>query len=374
MKETRLCIAYPNKLVYSETFIQNHLKYLEPIEKIYGGWYPIFNSNGECILKFPLNKLIVRGILKRISSKSFHNIYTQYFSKFLYKNNINVVLAEYGITGVSVLDSCRNSNIPLIVHFHGFDAFTYSILKKYKKQYDRLFEIAKIIIVGSNTMVEQLLFLGAKKEKIILNPYGVDNNKFSIAQPEKNPLNFVSIGRFTEKKAPDLVIKSFKIVTDLYPNAKLKMIGDGHLLKKCKKLSKKLNLQKNISFLGIQNEDQIVKHLQNSRGFIQHSIKAKDGDMEGTGVTILEACSMAIPVVSTFHSGIKDSIIHNKTGLLVEEGDYKKMAEYIIRLIKEPNLSKSLGLAGRQRITKEYNLEKRINNLKDIIKKVVDNI
>ena len=125
MKRLNLCIAYPNKSVYSETFIHNHIKHLEPSEKIYGGWFPIYDSKDKCILRFPLDKLIIRGILKRVSSKSFHKIYTQYLSKFLYKNNINVVLAEYGITGCSIFSACKILNIPLIVHFHGFYAFEF---------------------------------------------------------------------------------------------------------------------------------------------------------------------------------------------------------------------------------------------------------
>ncbi|MCH7827423.1 MAG: glycosyltransferase family 4 protein [Bacteroidetes bacterium] len=371
MKRLNLCIAYPNKSVYSETFIHNHIKHLEPSEKIYGGWFPIYDSKDKCILRFPLDKLIIRGILKRVSSKSFHKIYTQYFSKFLYKNNINVVLAEYGITGYSVLSACESLNIPLIVHFHGFDAFEIKTIQDYKNKYKKLFNYSSSIIAVSKPMVEQLLSLGAKKEKIFYNPCGIDMDLFKKVSPQNSSPNFLAVGRFTPKKGQKYTIEAFNTAHKKHPDAKLYFVGDGEDLDECKKLVNKLYLDKSIIFLGRQTQNHIIELISKSRGFLQHSIISSSGDMEGTPLVILEASASGLPVVSTFHSGIPEAVLHTKTGYLVEEQDVNRMAEYIIKLIECPELCKKLGDAGHEHILTNYNINNRIYKLLQLLQSFI---
>jgi|GEM_PF-5976175 len=58
----KLCLAYPNADSYSETFIQNHVRYLEPALTLTGGWRPYRTKEGASIIRIPLAEPVRVGI------------------------------------------------------------------------------------------------------------------------------------------------------------------------------------------------------------------------------------------------------------------------------------------------------------------------
>ena len=362
-----LLIARSNKFSYSETFIDNQINSLKPKIVVYEGWYPSILANGQSFLPFPFNFLIFRGSFRNVFPKIYHKIYSLFFSNYLLKNGIDVVLANYGPMGVSLIEACKKSKVKIYVHFHGFDATEYKILEKYKIGYEKMFMLADGIIVVSTDMKKQLMSLGAKEEKIFLNPYGVDTSIFYNSKSVKKEQIFVAVGRFTAKKAPLNTINAFSIVLQKVKNAKLIMIGDGELFENAIQLVSQLGIQSNVEFLGKKSPFEIAEILKESQVFVQHSICATNGDSEGTPNSILEASSSGLPIVSTMHAGIKDAVIHGETGFLVEEGDWEKMAEYMIELAQNPELAAQMGRRGREFMIKNYDKERQVQKLREIL-------
>lgn len=149
-------------------------------------------------------------------------------------------------------------------------------------------------------------------------------------------------------------------------------MGEGVLLESCKILAKSLGIEQNIDFLGAVSHQEVAKNLSIARAFVQHSLKPSYGDSEGTSISVVEACAMGIPVVSTRHGGIKDVIIENETGFLVDEGDVDGMAEYMIQLAENPELAKKMGEAGREIIKNNFSQDKYIGNIWTIIKDSIE--
>lgn len=370
--QKRICILSHQPPVYSETFIKAQLDKLPAkILFFHGGFFPMYKG-----IKTPIvpNSFYDR-VQRRISKKFFRQQSSwrdrEALEELLIQEQVDVVLAEYGMTGSAILPVCQKIRIPLVVHFHGYDAYNQRYLRQYEKSYRQLFKDASAIIVVSQDMKQQLLKLGASLEKLHYNPYGVDLSLFQQANPEQNPPNLLSVGRFVEKKAPQLTILAFKEVAETYPNAKLLMIGKGLLFKECQKLVSSLGLETQVQFLGACSHEQVAAHMQNARAFVQHSVCAKSGDSEGTPVAVLEASASGLPIISTRHGGIKDVVIEEKTGLLCDERDVRKMAENMIQIVKSPSIARKLGQAGHKRITQHFSLEKSISNLWAIIEKVI---
>jgi glycosyltransferase involved in cell wall biosynthesis len=69
----------------------------------------------------------------------------------------------------------------------------------------------------------------------------------------------------------------------------------------------------------------------------------------------MEASACGLPIISTFHGGIQDAVIHEKTGFLVDEMDVEKMANYMIYFCKNHKQANNLGLKGREHIKENYN-------------------
>lgn len=362
-----LCIIKPNKNAFSETFIQEHINRLAGNKKVlYGGAFPLYDDEGNFLIKSKigiLSYLIQKRILKRKNIK----VRTNALVAYLKQHNINVVMAEYGTVGAMVTEACKLANVPLVIHYHGADAHHRETVAAYIDYYKKAFQYASAIIAVSYDMVEALKQLGAPAAKIIWCPCGVDTASFQQINISANGPNFLSIGRFVEKKSPASVIKAFKLVADRVPDARLTMVGNGPLYEEAKGLINELGLADKISLTGVLKSDQIRDLMQHTLCFVQHSVTAASGDMEGTPVTILEAGSSGLPIVSTLHAGIKEAVVNGVTGYLVQEHDIEKMAEKMIFLAASPDLAVQFGNAGREHIIKNYDIKHSINILNKAI-------
>jgi len=364
----KFSIAYPNRnLTYSETFIRNQLNNLKAPVTLTGGWLPYLDNGNRSIFSFPFTNNLLRASLKKLSIKRYKLLYTRYLTHYLLKYKIELVLAEYGITGSNMVDACKSAGTKLIVHFHGFDAFHTDTINSFKKEYIRMFDYCTSLVVVSDDMKNQLIELGANQDKIHKIPYGIDSNKFSGALPENNPPIFIFVGRFTAKKAPILTLKAFAKVVELIPEAKLIMVGSGELFDETVNLANKLELQKQVEFAGVQNPESVAKYLKSARCFVQHSVRSENGDSEGLPNTILEACASGLPVVSTKHAGIKEAVIHGETGFLCEEGDFVAMSEYMLKLGNNPKLAGEMGKNASIFVKNNYNLDGQIQKLRNLI-------
>jgi colanic acid/amylovoran biosynthesis glycosyltransferase len=342
-----------------ETFIKAQIDLLPvKVKHYWGNPYPYKPRNHNTFFKKTIRKLTN----KKINPPE----YLQYLFK---KDRIQVVLAQYGMMGVEVLPVCKKLNLPLVVHFHGHDAVRHSIIEKFGKAYKALFdyEFVKIVAV-SHVMEQKLIALGCPKEKIHYNPYGPNDSFFEV-NPNYDKMQFVGIGRFVEKKAPDKTIEAFSKVLHRFPKARLVMAGDGELLQTCKALVEKLGISNSVEFPGRITPSQFRDYLGESLAFVQHSVTASDGDMEGTPVAILEASAAGLPVISTYHAGIPDVIKHNETGLLCEEGDVIGMRDNMIKILSNNDFANELGVKGKNRIKQEFRMSKYVSGLNNILLK-----
>lgn len=362
-REGTLCIVTPYPPSPTETFIRAHAQRL-PIETVLvHSWRPSIGD--QTVLPFPrlafhkLRRTLLRNDLEREKTAAYLKVFQEH--------NVVAVLAEYGGCGVWCAEACRQAGVPLIVHFHGHDASDREILKMFEDTYAGMFEQAKAVIAVSHAMERQLVSLGSPREKIYYNPCGVDTEEFGGADPANAPPVFISVGSFREKKAPQLTIASFSRVHQIFPRARLRMIGDGVLLNECKNLARELGILDSITFLGVQNHSVVEEEMRQARCFVQHSVVAASGDSEGTPVAVLEAGATGLPVVSTRHAGIPDVVVEGQTGFLVEEHDVEGMAERMLRLAQDPVLAGTMGRNARIHIAANFSMEKSLGRLWAII-------
>ena len=285
----------------------------------------------------------------------------------LKENRPDVVLAQYGPIGVEVVGLCKKLRVPMVVHFHGYDASTTAVLRRHAKSYRKMFADASRVIAVSEAMRRRLQTLGAADRRIRYNPCGIDCELFSAASPATASPNFLAVGRFTHKKAPQVTIRAFAKAARDRPDATLRMIGEGPLLAECKALADSLNIADRVVFLGAQPHHVVQAEMRKARCFVQHSVVAPNGDSEGTPVAILEAGASGLPIVSTRHAGIPDVVEENETGFLVDEYDVEGMAEHMRRFGEDPELAGRIGNAARQHVAENFSMEKHIARLYSIL-------
>lgn len=365
-------IVQPGDPAISETFLAAQAENLSGNVRV-AHCETITCLDGEPVLS---QHVIARGWRKArraVLQQSWEAQETDALRDAIKQSAADVVLAQYGPTGVRALPACREAGVPLVVHFHGYDATRVTTLERFGDDYRAMFQYADAIIAVSKAMREQLTCLGCPPEKLYLNPYGTDTSRFQGADPNIASPRFIAVGRLVEKKAPHLTILAFARVQREIHDASLTIIGDGPLMGVCQDLCQALHLNDSVHLRGAQPHAVVQREMASARAFVQHSVRAADGDCEGTPVAIIEASATGLPVIATRHAGIPDVIQEGETGLLCDERDVDAMTAAWLRLARDPHLAGSLGRAGRARISQYYELQDSINRLGKILAGVAEN-
>jgi glycosyltransferase involved in cell wall biosynthesis/protein-L-isoaspartate O-methyltransferase len=371
-----VCIAVGSLDVVSETFIRAHIERLPTYVHIWQGSPPGRTHRGRSLLVLPLRaaaRVVARAFEtepKRVEDLLFGRLPTaaraRLYSRYLRRHGIQVVMAEYGSLAIDLLTGCRRAGVPLVSHFHGFDAFHEDVTTRYGPKYRELFQAGWPVVVVSKSMRRQLIALGAKEDQVYLNYYGVDLNEF---QPgERVPGLVAAVGRFVDKKAPELTLLAFSKTLQRVPQAQLVMIGDGPLRPAIERLIPALGLESSVSIQGAKGHADVAKLMRKASVFVQHSVTAPSGDREGTPVAVLEAGAAGIPVVATRHEGIAEVVMDGVTGILVDEGDTDAMGAAVAELLLDPSRAEQLGQAARRRVEDNYSIDLSTERLWTILK------
>lgn len=364
--EFRLLIVGRSFGVKSETFIDNHIEYLKGEKRlIYGRRWDMIDAEGRYI--WPARRYFQHA-LSAVTNLDDAYWFRDSIKKVLQEQQPSAILAQFGPAGEFLYPAAKELGIPLFVHFHGFDISRYLILWRFRKKFAKMAEQAQGLFVVSERMVEQLRKMGVPREKIILNPYGVDPKLFEPKDPASSPEPiFLMVGRLVAKKAPHLSIQAFieakKSINGGDNPLKLRIVGDGPLRKRCEVLIKKHGMEEHIQILGFQLPDAISRHMNEAMAFVQHSVTAWDGNMEGLPLAIIEAQMSGKPVISTLHAGIPDIVAHGETGYLVAEKDVKGMAEFMTKMATDPELVSQMGVRARERALEKFTLQQHIQGI-----------
>jgi len=287
-------------------------------------------------------------------------------TRHLAKNRVDVVLAEYGPTALSVLDACEAAGIPMVTHFHGWDAYVLAPREETRAEYARVFTVSEAIIAVSRHMKQHLEGLGAPGEKVVWNPCGADVPETRTGAPENAPPTYMAIGRETPKKAAIVALMAFARVRQALPDAGMEFVGfhaEGPLLQAVRAL----DLDDSVSFLGPLPHEEVLKRFAGVRCYVHPSVTAPDGDMEGTPVSVMEAMAAGVPVVATRHGGIADLLEGTSAGILVEEYDVESTAQAMIAYGRDPERAARDGDEGRDLMKKHWSMDHSVERLGQVV-------
>jgi len=127
---------------------------------------------------------------------------------------------------------------------------------------------------------------------------------------------------------------------------KLVLIGDGPDRSECERLTRELDLQKDVIFLGKQ--DALIEPLNASDIFLMPS------QSESFGLSALQAMACGKPVISSSVGGLPELILHNETGYIAEIGDIDRMAKYTIDLLTNEKKYKIFSKNSRDRAVNTF--------------------
>jgi colanic acid/amylovoran biosynthesis glycosyltransferase len=287
---------------------------------------------------------------------------------FLEKNTFDIIHCHFGPNGniAVMLKEAGVISGKIVTVFHGYDVTSY-LAKTNQHVYKKLFEQGDLFQPISKRWEKRLIDLGCDRNRISVHRMGIDFDK--IQSPPNNPVKnngvkkILSVARLVEKKGIEYGIYAISKVIKNFPNIEYLIVGDGPLKDELQNLIDRLHLGQKIKLMGWKNQEETFEIMQQSDIFIAPSVTSRTGDQEGIPVVLMEAMAHGLPVISTYHSGIPELVINNKTGLLVNEKDWEGLVQKIEFLITNPQQSKQFGNEGRRTVAAEYDIKILDNNL-----------
>ena len=143
-------------------------------------------------------------------------------------------------------------------------------------------------------------------------------------------------------KRTGLSVEAMKYVVKKYPKAKLALVGFGYDKESIQEQIKRHNLDKNVYFQTIPFskkgvEDEKIKLMQEAWALVFPSVK------EGWGKTVTECAACGTPAVVTDVTGLRDSVVKDKTGIVVSSNpSSRELANALIKIIEDRPLRKKL--------------------------------
>jgi glycosyltransferase involved in cell wall biosynthesis len=294
-------------------------------------------------------------------------------------------------------------NIPLVLEFNSFDTWKIKYWSQnssfIKKIVDRLFflnliniielynlKCASVVVAVSEVLKSDLLKKNISEGKILVNPNGVDTDKFNnnLEYSEKCKELRIRLGVGENKTIvgfsgtfgqwhgiPQLKQSIIEIVKNkLCRDMVFLLIGDG-LLKPS--LERDVGIYDNVFFVGEISYEEVEYYLSICDVLVSPHCPQIDGkEFFGSPTKLFEYMALGKGIVASNMGQISNVLENNKTAILVEPGNVEQLTNGILKLAINPSLRKELGKNAREEVLKKYTWNRNIKNLSLFVDEKID--
>jgi glycosyltransferase involved in cell wall biosynthesis len=277
----------------------------------------------------------------------FFRLIHMLYSVMSKRNIIDKVLmdtySKYGFWYVYIVARiCSRLKIPYYPILHGGKLPLR--LQKNPLLSDNVFSNSAVNIAPSDYL--KIVFEN-KGYKVKYIPNNIETKHYRFKERKELTPNILFVRSFNKLYNPAMAIEVFKMIRKEHPEAQLCMVGpasdNDNMLFLCKELVEEYDMQDSVVFTGLLPKSEWHKLSENYDIFINTT------NVDNTPVSVIEAMSLGLPVVSTNVGGLPYLIEHEKNGLLVNKGDVDGMANEINRLLSDHELANRLSVNGRRK-------------------------
>jgi len=191
---------------------------------------------------------------------------------------------------------------------------------------------------------------------VIPNPISERLLRCALAQTQNEPESptVLYTGRIEYRKGTLDLLRSTPLVARQFPNVKYLIVGARDSSINNETLDEVLNqpdVRLHVEFCGHVPWQQLAEWYARASVFVMPSY------YETFGISVIEAMAFGLPVVATNAGGLPEVVQDNVTGILVPPKDPNALADAIVRLLRDPELRRRLGNAGRERVLSEFTTE-----------------
>jgi glycosyltransferase involved in cell wall biosynthesis len=261
-----------------------------------------------------------------------------------------VHIATEGPLGNSALGSALRLNIPVSSSFHtNFHSYSQHygaglLAKPIITHLRRFHNRTACTLVATEEMVTQLQALGFQQLRVLAR--GVDTHLFDPAHRSQelrqswgagpdDPV-FLYVGRLAAEKNLQLVMKTYSVICEQSPNARLVLVGDGPAR------TRLTRQYPQVIYSGMRTGQALATHYASADIFLFPSLT------ETFGNVTLEAMASGLAVIAFNYAAARRHLEHNRNGLPVPVGDKAAFVQAAQSVVNSPECWRRLGAAARR--------------------------
>ena len=331
---------------------------------------PVVSCPRDEKLAEEVRKLNIETVIIKMKSLRSLNVFSWIITvkkllQLIKEKNIDLIHSNGSRPTVYGGIASKLTSVPLIWHVRIAD---------YDKFLDRVLAyLCKKMIVVSRAAGKRFYWLKDKNNKVVVIYNGVDLEKFNPyingqeirkefgISPEAPSVGMVA--RMDGRKGHRYFLQAAKKITELMPEVRFLIVGDGEYRQEFEALKAELGLDKKVLFTG--NRKDIPSIMASIDVFVLPSIN------EAFSRAVVEAMACAKPVVATGVGGLLEIVEDAVTGNLVPPKNADTLTEAIIALLKNKEKAKRMGQAGRERAEKLCDIKKNIRRTQEVYEQIL---
>lgn len=261
------------------------------------------------------------------------------------------------------------TRVPTLVTVHGNHIFERSwTLKKV---------IHRIMFLETKftqevSIAENFLNAVNVNEHIAVVPYGVDTAPFDAVplQRSRDQFNVIYVGRLDTQKGLDILLRATKKVIESngfiqsHRDFMLHLVGSGPDRHSLEQLAKRLGIEKFVRFHGYLGTEALIGLYKSCDLFVLPS------RTESLPLSVLEAAAARLPILATNTGDLRNVVLENVNGHLVESDDADELAYYLEYFAGNPHLE-TLGQGSYDLVSQEYSWDKSIHKMLRVYESIV---
>jgi colanic acid/amylovoran biosynthesis glycosyltransferase len=190
---------------------------------------------------------------------------------------------------------------------------------------------------------------------------GVDPALFEIVSHHQRRKRLLFVGRLAAAKGLPILLESLVNLKQAHPDILLTVVGDGPDRHQLEQMTIELGLSENVNYVGYKSQAEVREHFQQTDIFVMSSFA------EGIPVVLMEAMAAGVPVIATQIAGVSELVIDGLNGYLVPPGDRILLGDRIEELLNNHQLRAALGMAGRAKVEKDFNIHNEVGRLHQLM-------
>jgi phosphatidylinositol alpha-1,6-mannosyltransferase len=175
----------------------------------------------------------------------------------------------------------------------------------------------------------------------------------------------VTVARLVEYKGIDTAIRVLALLAADHPSLRYAVIGRGPDAVRLRALSTELGVSDRVHLLTDVADDELVAGYSLGDVYVGLT-RETPTDVEGFGISFVEAAACGLPVVAMRSGGIPDAVRDGETGMLLEPGALAAAVAAVDQLLKRRDLASRMGQAGRELVERQLNWDRVVRDMQEI--------